>query len=386
MSGNNNNSSGGGMTLLQRELLELRKKCLAYMNLDFVEDIEAFIKDTPPCLLHGSPWVCFMSWRNPENVPSALQMLSDINCDAFVYLPDSAHFFHPIDELANSAVYDFFVKDEKRARATGHLDYDSVSILLRSYKILLDTMKRQSRESLPLPMHVISNLHKIFLSELGGQHDDDSFNGTLDTKPLSFLLKALDMALSAGAKIQQQEKCSLSTPSCRCTYLEQPYGFCMERDLLRRFVKPRNINGVTVYADSAFFGIIGEFYEILFIHGNKPGRHWKTFFCQIMKFQQKELFKLAEVSLSLMDHEDWQCVQRKLHIMHKRTARSIPSNAAEKEAKASKLEVLETFQQPTSLQHMCRKLLYDNIPNRRMAKYVDCLPLPPPTKQYLLFK
>ena len=352
---------------------EMYKNCLQKVNWENFEDgqsVEAYVKDKP-CMAHKSPWMCIMN--ESKDLGKKLEILSTLNINDYEHMPRSKRAVHPIDWLAVYSVRHFLTKLD--------LDYNSVPALLRNYKILLKTMMRQNEARLPIPMHVIANLQADFFDYLRFNRVSKNNVITVAKEPLSFLLNALHMALSAGVNLEEK-KCQLSTPSCSCDLPDSLTLFHIKPSVLYRFVKPHD----GANTDPILFAKLAEFYEILFVHGNKPDRNWCIFVLQVVSFQKPELFKLGGMSLSLMDHEDWQHVQSKLNISHKRAVRSVPGNAEEEETKAGKLELLETYRGPKSLQDMCRKVLYDNVQDRRMVKYVGDLPLPTLVKQYLLFK
>ena len=351
------------------------ENCLKHIPVD---NIEETLQTTKPCTIHGSPWRCaFVHSNRPI---AALKILSKLNItiwDSNAPTEEKGWCVLPIDHFGYKAT----ALAEKNSNC-------SVSVLLSAYKIMLETMMRQNETRLPIPKHVIWIIWDLFGQMLDEQYYDfvdDPINATVNRKPLSFLLNALHLALSAGANINEK------SCICGCVFpdkvgYDQDVGFLLKPFCFPNLVKPVNSNGVDYSVNPIIFAKIAEFYEILFVHGNKPDRTWLTFVSQIVSLQKAELFKLGGISLSLMDHDDWQEAQSKLSILHKRAVRSIPQNAEEQETKSRKLKLIETYQEPKSLQSLCRKVLYDNVPQRRMVRYVDHLPLTVTTKQYLLFK
>ena len=352
------------------------ENCLAYLAVEKTEEV-VLLQKYNPCIHHKNPWKCAIFGLEPKETLQKFQILSKLNSNVFDLRDplDEERFCLPIDDLAIEAIY-YIIPN---------CDYDCVSVLVRAYKIMINNMRRQKKTRFPIPKHVIMIIQLDFIEMLRRQYSkfkSDPVNAIVNRKALSFLLNALHMALSAGANIQQK-RCT-----CGCIVAvgdEDDEALCIEPHSLTELVKPVNSNGVNYSVDPILFAKIAEFYEILFVHGNKPDRNWLTFVSQIVSFQKPELFKVGGMTLSLMDHEDWQHVQRKLSILHKRAVRSVPGNAEEEETKARKLQLIETYKGPKPLQDMCRKVLYDNVPDRRMVRYVGYLPLPPIVKEYLLF-
>ena len=340
------------------------ENCLENLSIDEIQDA-TFLEGGSPCEDHDSPWICPLNWRRPDYILQSLEILSKLDIDVFGCFDGRI----PVDYLVASTAYFDFVN--------GDISED---LLLDALRILLDAMKQQSKARLPVPKHVIMNIQDRFHVEMLMKYID-TLHGTYDDRRVSFLMKALDMALSVGADINQ-DRCSLS---CRCR-MSPKAVFCMQPSSFHDFVQPHFKNGVTYPTAPALFANIAEFYEILYVHGNKPGRTWSNFLSQVVSFERPELYKVIEMTLSLMDHEDWQYAQRMLSRLHHRIARSNPVNSAAKETKDRKLELIETCQGPKTLKDMCRNVLYNAVQDRRMAVYVGRLPLPKIIKAFLLFK
>ena len=335
-----------------------------------------------PCIYHSSPWICAMYWNKPRTMLKLFHILSKLNINAW-HMGKWRDNVLLIDEFT---VYAFRILSPIDSFGEPSAFYDgNVTVLLRAYKIILNNMRRQNKAArLSVPKHVIFNLQSNYFDTLSYLYRSESTNREQSEKELSYTLNALHLSLSAGANIHQK-KCRFSTPSCSCKKIEKSnLAFHVKPKLLAQFSQPNNITSTTALRPE-YFAKLAEFYEVLFVHGNKPDKQWRNFVSQVVSFQKPELFKLGGMTLSLMDHEDWQHVQRKLSILHKRAVRSVPGNAEEEETKTRKLKLIETYRGPKSLQDMCRKVLYDNVPDCRMVKYVGHLPLPTLVKQYLLF-
>ena len=138
--------------------------------------------------------------------------------------------------------------------------------------------------------YVIMIIQAIFIDTILFHHSDfksDPVNAIVNRKALSFLLNALHVALSAGANIQQ--RCC----TCGCIVVvgdEDDEALCIEPHSLTELVKPVNSNGVNYSVDPILFPKLAEFYEILFVHGNKPDRHFITFVSQVVSFQKPKFF------------------------------------------------------------------------------------------------
>ena len=339
------------------------ENCLEYFSLEEIREarfLQAPYKDKP-CKAHGSPWLCALDWSQPEYIVEKLNILSRLNVNVFQKIH---HGLIPIDCL--DASFDF--------------EYDDFSLILAAYEIILKAMQQQSKERLPVPMQVIMHIHKRFLETVAKHTGKEWVN---DSR-ISYFLHALHVALSTGADINQK-RCSMPTYSSLYKKTGQ-VELCIKPSLLPRLIKTYSVNGVYHWTDPILYKDIGEFYELLFVHGNKPDRAWSKFLSQVVSFQIPELFKVAGMTLSLMDHEDWQYVQRKLNRLHHRIANSDPAYPAAEEFNVRKLELIQSYQGPKSLKDICRKVLYNNIQDRRMVIYVESLPLPTLLQQYLLFK
>ena len=328
-------------------------------------------------MAHESPWICAIDKRQTDKIPKTLQLLSNLDMNVFEHVPGGCGGALPIDLLADCV-----------------RDADNVEVLLDAYNILLNAMKKQNDSKLPIPLHVVINLEYRFFGGLTSQYIPELRGETIDLKLLSFLLAALCMALKAGVNMEEKTRPS-STPLCNC-YMPVSVSvsvLCIRSvirySVLNDLVRHEVLDGVKYEADPILFAKIREFYETLFIYGNKPDRNWSCFFVHVVsvaRYQKLELLKVAEMALSLVDHKDWKYVQRKLHILYNKTISSSPANSEEEDMKAKQLELIQTFKGPKSLQDMCRKVIYDNIRDRRMVEYVGYLQLPKPLIQYLLFQ
>ena len=111
------------------------------------------------------------------------------------------------------------------------------------------------------------------------------------------------------------------------------------------------------------------FHRILLGYGNKPDSAWFPFLSRVMKpgdgslvyYKSKNpgenLLDLADMALSLMDHEDMLAARR-----------------------------LKDVKYEISLKKLCRNVLYKSVPERKMALYAKELPLPQLIIDFLLLK
>ena len=250
---------------------------------------------------------------------------------------------------------------------------------IRVFTAILNKMKQECTGRFPVPMHVVWRLHKELLLAIFDNYCGTSraFRFPYPDLYSRLRIQLLNMLLDTGANISL--KCSASTPSCKCKVKLPQFRMCS-------LTFARLIAYSVNTTDPGLFHFIGDLYKKLLRYGNKPDKSLCTFLTQIVSYETEQLYHYAEVSLSLMDHEDWLFVQRRFSRLHHRLDQSNPTSQKEQDDKERKQELIKCYQGPKSLRHMCRKVLYDNVPDRRMAVHIKQLKMPINLEPYILLE
>ena len=332
----------------------------AYSDLEFLKAfVQAGYKDFN-AIHNGRPvWSYVLTSHTQKRTAETIEYLMDLNANVF----------------ASSKVGTIAIDYAKMLVHHGVKSDDAIRI----YNVLLDKMRQQTTTpDFPVPMHCVWEIQKEIIYILNQNYLLHSNSRSDEDKELHLQIQALNMVLEAGVA-NLNFKCTTSTPSCKCKVKKPLFRMCSR-------TYTRLINTSLDVIDPGLFRFIAQFYITLQRYGNKPNKSLSTFLTQIVSYETEPLYYYAEVSLSLMDHQDWLFVQRKFSRLYHRLEQSNPTNQNGQEDKERKQDLIKCFQSPRSLKQMCRKVLYDNVPDRRMAAHIKQLKLPIMLEPYILLE
>ena len=240
------------------------------------------------------------------------------------------------------------------------------SELLECVDLLLQAMKKEQGENLPVSLLAVLMLHENFSNLIRYRKAHETLYHSLEVN-----LKVLDMVLKAGLNLRnmQQKRPSPINPTIEytdhCNYSGIYFDQCCEAmaNLIIRFGRSGKV-----------FDYMMEFYMKLLLYGHQPDMKWALFLDAIERFRPAALLPLVPRVLSLMSPEKQREVVN-----------------ADRLQMADELDInyLKSVPIPIkfpTLQELCRRVTYMCIKDGRMATHVDKLPITKQTKAFLMFQ
>ena len=241
-------------------------------------------------------------------------------------------------------------------RACRHTVPDSSLVILDRIRHLLGVMKSQQgdrpevvpfRSVVKLSEQILNCLSPPILFEYYWQYERHC-------DIMCFLAKVLELLLSSGADLKNRAVV---------------YTHFTSKEYTGKF-KKMVARLATLAPDQMDFKMLHlkHHHSLMLRYGYQPDETWFDILLEILKLKPTTATDPTEFvvcSINMMDTDT-------LHSFHtairKQTTKPYPINFY------------------FSLQHQCRRVLYQNVPKRRMALYVNHLPLPTQLKQFYIFE
>ena len=211
-----------------------------------------------------------------------------------------------------------------------------------------------------IPLESIMTLHKTF-------HTYHYVDKSLKVDPSAdlwhstqtLMYELMELLLTAGADLTERSVAMVSplNPSTSLDFYDrQTFG-----GLLNEAVLPALISNPATNGDKLL--VLKQYYSLLLSYGSQPDKKWFLFLYLNVNLKPKHLMDIVECCLSMMEPEIFHSFQRYMKVYHNIT----------------------DYNFCLSLKDQCRRVLYQNIPHRRMAVHVTSLPLPKPLQKFLIF-